>query len=62
MFLTYFMLKWADVKQHESDQICTMCGKALMLTEPFTDGKGAEYAGYVCHGDKQVTWVKVDRG
>jgi hypothetical protein len=59
MFLTYFMLKWEDVGQSRSDQNCTLCGKPLMRTEVVTDEKNLGYEGYVCHQDKQVTWVRV---
>jgi len=59
MFLTYFMMKWDEVEQHESSQMCTLCGKPMMQTEPVTDEKGANYEGYVCHPDKQITWVRV---
>lgn len=59
MWLTYHMLKWDGVGQHESDQKCTECGRPLMKTELVTDQKGIGYEGYVCHADKQVTWVKV---
>jgi len=52
------MMKWEEVHQAMSDQRCTLCGKPMMRTEPLTDDKGASYEGYVCHGDKQVTWVK----
>jgi len=59
MFLTYYMLKWSEVEQHESDQKCTECGRPLKRTEPVTDKKGQRYEGYVCHADKRVTWMKV---
>jgi hypothetical protein len=59
MFLTYYMVKWGEVEQAESDQRCALCGRPLMKTEPVIDPKGASYVGYVCHPDKQVTWVKV---
>ena len=59
MFLSYYMMKWDDVEQRESEQKCAVCGGALMRTELVTDEKGTNYEGYVCHGDKQVTWVKV---
>ncbi len=58
MFLTYFMMKWEEVVQHESGQKCTLCGKPLMQTEVVTDEKGIDYDGFVCHADKQVTWVR----
>ncbi len=58
MFLTYFMLKWDEVEQHESDQRCNTCGKPLMLTEVVTDENGVDYEGFVCHADKQVTWLR----
>ncbi len=59
MFLTYFMMKWDDVKQRKSDQRCTICGKLMMQTEVVTDEKGVEYEGFVCHADKQVTWLRL---
>ena len=59
MFLTYYMLEWRDVKQTESDQKCTVCGRPLMRTEVVSDEKGIEFEGFVCHSDKQVTWVRV---
>jgi len=58
MWLTYFMMKWDEVKQERSDQKCTICGMSMMKTEAITDEKGRKYEGYVCHADKQVTWVK----
>jgi hypothetical protein len=58
MWLTYFMVKWGDVKQEASDQKCTICGKLLKRTEKFEDSKGLAYEGYVCHTDKQVTWLR----
>jgi len=59
MWLTYHMLKWDDVEQHESDQKCTICGGPMMKTEVVTDERGANYEGFVCHTDKQVTWLRV---
>jgi hypothetical protein len=59
MWLTYFMVRWDDVKQFECDQKCTDCGSPMKLTEPFTDGRGVNYEGYVCHRDKRVTWLRV---
>jgi hypothetical protein len=53
------MLKWDDVEQHESDQKCTICGGPMMKTEVVTDERGANYEGFVCHTDKQVTWLRV---
>jgi len=53
------MMKWDEVKQEESDQRCTTCGKPMMKTETIIDEKGRKYEGFVCHSDKQVTWVKV---
>jgi hypothetical protein len=57
--LTYFMVKWQDVKQHESDQKCQVCGRPLNRTEEVVDKKGHRYEGYVCHPDRQVTWVRI---
>jgi hypothetical protein len=53
------MLKWDEVRQEESDQRCTLCGKPMMKTELVTDDRGRNYQGFVCHADKQVTWVRV---
>ena len=58
MWLTYYMVKWNEVKQAESDQRCTSCGRPLTKTEPFVDEKGLSYDGYVCHPEKSVTWVR----
>ena len=58
MWLSYFMLDWEKVKQYDSDQRCTACGRPMKKTEPVTDGKGPWFEGYVCHADRQVTWVK----
>ncbi|MDG6902626.1 MAG: hypothetical protein JRM80_11810 [Nitrososphaerota archaeon] len=58
MWLTYFMVKWDEVAQSESDQKCTDCGAPLKKTEPFTDGEGLSFEGYVCHRDKRVTWIR----
>lgn len=59
MFLTYHMMKWDGIEQRGSEQKCTVCGGVLMRTELVTDEKGTNYEGFVCHRDKQVTWVKV---
>ncbi len=59
MFLTYYMVKWEEVEQHQSEQRCTICSGPLMRTETVTDQKGSRYEGYVCHNDKQVTWVRL---
>ncbi len=59
MFLTYYMMKWDDVKQKKSDQKCAICGGLMMQTEVVTDEKGIEYEGFVCHADKQVTWLRL---
>ncbi len=59
MFLTYYMLKWDEVKQRESDHKCVTCGRRMMMTEIVTDEDGADYEGFVCHPDKQVTWLRV---
>jgi hypothetical protein len=58
MFLTYFMVRWEGVKLEPSEQKCTICGKPLLRTEFFTDEKEVNYEGYVCHTDKQVTWLR----
>ena len=59
MWLTYYMVSWEEVQQHESDQACQTCGRPLNRTEEVVDGKGNRYEGFVCHADKQVTWIKV---
>ena len=59
MWLTYFMLKWDEVRQRESSQKCTLSGRPQMQTELITDEGGANYEGFVCHADRQVTWVRV---
>jgi hypothetical protein len=59
MFLTYHMVKWEEVSQEVSDQKCTKCGRRLNKTEDIVDQKGVSYEGYVCHPDKQVTWLRV---
>jgi len=53
------MVRWEELEQHDSEQKCALCGKPLKRTEVVTDGKGLDYEGYVCHSDRQVTWVKV---
>lgn len=58
MWLTYYMMKWPEIKQTVSDQRCTRCGGQLMKTETITDEKGINFEGYVCHADKQVTWLR----
>ena len=52
------MMQWDDVKQEVCDQRCTICGRPMMKTELVTDKNGANYEGFVCHSDKQVTWVR----
>lgn len=59
IFLTYFMVRWEAVQQHETEQRCQTCGGPLSRTEEVVDGKGARYEGFVCHSDKQVTWVRL---
>ena len=59
MWLTYFMMQWDEIKQVESDQKCNICGKPMMKTEAVIDEKGCKYVGFVCHSDRQVTWVKL---
>lgn len=59
MWLTYYMVKWDKIGQYDSNQNCTLCGTMMKRTEPVIDDKGISYEGYVCHRDKQVTWVKV---
>ena len=59
MWLTYHMMKWEEVEQSESDQKCTLCGRPMMKTEVITDEKGTDYEGFVCHFDRQVTWMRV---
>jgi hypothetical protein len=59
IFLTYYMVKWQDVKQQDSEQKCQICGGPLKKTEELVDQKGLRYEGFVCHSDRQVTWVKV---
>ncbi|HEV2226524.1 MAG TPA: hypothetical protein VGR56_06945 [Nitrososphaerales archaeon] len=58
MFLTYFMVNWDKMEQHQSDQRCTLCGGPMKRTEEVTDEKGLSYEGYVCHADKSVIWVR----
>jgi len=53
------MVKWQDVEQYETEQRCQICGRPLSRTEEVIDPKGERYEGYVCHPDKQVTWLKV---
>ena len=53
------MMKWDEVEQFASDQKCTICGGPMMKTEILTDEKGGNYEGFVCHADRQVTWLKV---
>jgi hypothetical protein len=58
IYLTYHMVKWQEVEQHDSEQRCQICGNPLKRTEEVIDQKGLRYEGYVCHSDKQVTWVR----
>jgi hypothetical protein len=58
MWLTYHMMKWDDIEQTASEQKCTLCGRVMMRTELLTDEKGINYEGFVCHLDKQVTWIR----
>ncbi|MDA4126192.1 MAG: hypothetical protein OK452_03165 [Thaumarchaeota archaeon] len=58
MFLTYFMVNWEKMEQHQSDQKCTLCGGSMNRTEEVIDQKGLRYEGYVCHADKSVIWVR----
>ncbi|MDG6937282.1 MAG: hypothetical protein JRN42_01900 [Nitrososphaerota archaeon] len=58
MWLTYYMVDWSAIKQEQTEQRCTICGRTLSRTETVTDGSGPGFVGYVCHADKQVTWVK----
>jgi hypothetical protein len=58
MFLTYFMVKWSEVKESDTDQKCTECGRTLKKTEIFTDKSGVDYEGYVCHSDRHITWLR----
>jgi hypothetical protein len=53
------MMRWDEVVQETSDQKCANCGRPMMRTEPVIDEKGRKYEGFVCHADKQVTWVKI---
>lgn len=59
MWLTYYMVKWGEIGEKESDQKCTLCGKPLRRTEAVTDKEGRTFEGYVCHRDKSVTWVRL---
>lgn len=61
MYLTYHMVRWEEVEQAESEQRCQTCGAPLKRTEEVVDGGGNRYEGYVCHRDRQVTWVKTGR-
>lgn len=61
MYLTYHMVDWQGVKQQDSEQRCQTCGGPLRLTEEVIGQNGARYEGYVCHRDKQVTWVRKGR-
>jgi hypothetical protein len=58
IFRTYYMMDWSKVKQSQSDQSCVTCGGRMMKAEPFTDKKGLEYDGFVCHACKTVFWLK----
>ena len=55
------MVSWQEVEHVETNQRCQTCGAPLKKTEEVVDGKGNRYEGYVCHQDKQVTWVRVGR-
>ncbi len=59
MWLTYFMVKWDEVKQETAGQRCSDCGRPLNRTEAVEDETGQKFEGYVCHADKRVTWVRV---
>ncbi|MDG6955662.1 MAG: hypothetical protein JRN70_03780 [Nitrososphaerota archaeon] len=58
LWLTYYMVDWSSIKQEQTEQKCTLCGRTLSKTEAVTDGRGTVFVGYVCHADRQVTWVK----
>jgi hypothetical protein len=53
------MVDWKAIGQYDTEQKCTQCGMPMKRTEEVTDGRSPAYEGYVCHRDKQVTWVKV---
>lgn len=57
--MTYHMVRWKEVAQLQSDQMCQTCGRPLNRTEEVVDKKGGRYEGYVCHADRQVAWVRI---
>ena len=61
MYMTYFMVRWQEVEEHDSEQKCQICGGPLKRTEEVIGPKGLAYEGYVCHRDKRVAWVRKPR-
>ena len=55
---TYYMMKWDEVRQEDSEQKCAECGRPMKKVEPAIDAKGLSYDGYVCHDDKRLIWVR----
>lgn len=60
IYWTYHMMDWTKVKQVQSDQRCTECGRPMKDVEPVRDQRGRTYEGLVCHNCKRVLWVRRD--
>jgi hypothetical protein len=58
LFLTYFMVDWAELKQEPSETICLTCGAKMMRVEPIKDKKGIAFVGTVCHPCTTVIWSR----
>jgi hypothetical protein len=58
LFLTYFMMNWAEVSQTPSSVKCLSCGGEMMSVEPVRDKKGVVFEGIVCHKCKTLLWSR----
>lgn len=59
LFLTYFMVEWANVSQSPSKTRCVSCGGQMLAVEPVRDKKGVAFAGIVCHKCKTILWTRM---
>ena len=58
IYYTYYMVKWSEVKQVQSSEICVSCGNNMYHIETVRDKKGQAYAGTVCHECKRLLWIR----
>ena len=60
VFVTYHMVDWGKIEQHQSSHRCVQCGGLMAKVEQAEDRMGRKFGGLACHTCKRLIWLRED--